>query len=601
VEDRNNRFFAAVGRLNSGVTASQALAQLAPIAARWAHDYPQTSKSRGFRLLEPHKAAMDSTSVFLIWLLFGLGAAVLLVACANIANLQLARSTGNMRDLAVRSALGASRPRLILHQLTEPLLLAVGGGVLGVLFASWANAILGSAIRIGNTDTLSMPMNGRVILVAFLVSLLTGLLFGLLPAWFASRGNSASMLRQKSRGATSARGPRLMRNALMVGEIAMALAVLSVAGVMLRGMGALMRRDKGWDTDRLLAANIHLPEQSTYATEDKRRMAIDRFVRRLAQIPGAEHSAVCSTAPLFDYSKTVPFQVEGQTSDDPAKQPLAGYTMVTSEYFATLGIPLREGRMFPPDLRADAPPVVIINETMARHFWPNRSAIGQRIADRQGDTIVWREVIGVVRDIQFALNITKPSTMFQVYKPAVNEPWGYLFLLVRGGEPARFKNDVRHAVGDIDSDVAVEEMFTIPEAADRYEHNLVVVNNTLGGFALLGLVLAAVGLYGVISYLVAQRTNEIGIRIALGADTRNVLGLILGHGLFLTVIGLAMGLAAGYALNRVVGSMVPLMVATDPAALAGTAAALFLVALFACWVPARRATRINPLDAIRIE
>jgi putative ABC transport system permease protein len=601
VNDRDNHFFSAVGRLNPGSTSAQAMAQLAPLATRWAHDYPQTSKSRGFNLMPPNKTALDSTSKFMIWLLFGLGIAVLLVACANIANLQLARSTGNVRDLAIRSALGASRARLIIHQLTEPLVLSVGGGLCGVLVAEWVNAVLGKAIQLSPGETLNLPMNGRVLLATFAVSLLTGLMFGLLPAWFASRGDVVSTLRQKTRGSSSGRGPRVMRNALIVGEITTALALLCVACVMLRGLDAMLKRDKGWDTDRVVAANIHLPEQSTYETEDKRRVAIDKLVRRLAEIPGAEHTAVCSTVPLFDYSKTVPIQIEGQTSDDPTKLPVAGYTMISSDFFATLGIPLLEGSVFAPDLKSDSAPVVLINETMARHFWPSKSAVGRRIGDRQGDKVVWREVIGVVRDIQFALNINAPSTKFQVYKPLVNEPWGYLFLVARGAQPARFKSDLRHAINDIDSDVAVQDLYTIPEAADRFEHNLVVINNTLAGFALLGLILAAVGLYGVISYLVAQRTNEIGIRIALGASTGSVLRLILGHGLLLTVIGLGIGAVAGYGLNRLVGSIVPLMVSSDPVALAGTATALFAVALAACLVPAWRATRVNPLDAIRSE
>ena len=601
VNDRSNRFFAAVGRLNPGVTPAQAMAQLAPLAARWAHDYPQTSKDRGFSLLAPHKAAMDSSSEFIVWLLFGLGTAVLLVACANIANLQLARFTANVRDLAIRSALGASRVRLILHQLVEPLVLASCGGVCGVLVALWINAILGSAIRLGETDTLALPMNGRVIVATFLVSMLTGLFFGLLPAWFASRGDVVATLRQKARGSTSGRGPRLMRHALIVGELATALALLGVAGVMVHGMEAMLKRDKGWDTDRVLAANIHLPEQSTYDTEDKRRVAIDKLQRRLDQIPGAEHTALCSTFALFGYSKDVPVQIEGRPAEDPAKQPIAGYTMVGPGYFATLGIPLREGRLFPPNLKADSAPVVVIGETMARHFWPNASALGKRIGDRQGDTVVWREVIGVVRDIQFALNPSYPSTPYQVYKPLVNEPWGYLYLLVRGPQPARFKSDLRRAVNDVDADVAIQEMYTIPEAFERYQHNFTVVNNTIVGFALLGLVLAAVGLYGVISYLVTQRTNEIGIRIALGASPGNVLGLILNHGVVLTLIGSGIGLGAAYALNRLIGSIVPLMVASDPRSLAATAAVLFAVAMIACLLPAWRASKVSPLDAIRAE
>lgn len=604
VNDRTNRFFLTVGRLNPGVTPGQALAQLKPVAANWAKDYPATSKDRGFNLLPPHKAAMDDTSTFIVWLLFGLGGAVLLVACANIANLQLARATANVKDLAIRSALGATRWRLVVHQLTQSMVLAVAGGGCGVLVAKWMNDLFGHAIRLGpdaDAAHLDLHMNTPVLLGTLGISLLTGLLFGLLPAWFASRGDTVSTLKQQSRGSTSGRGPRLMRHALIVGEVAVALALLGVAGVMIRGLDSLLKRPKGWDTDRVLMANIHLPEQSTYKTDESRRIVIEKLARRLAQIPGAEHTAISSTSPLFGYSKQVPIQVAGQTSDDPSKQPLAGYTMVTPEYFATLGIPLLEGRLFADDLKGDSPPVALINETMARRFWPHESAIGKRFADRVGDKVVWREVIGVVRDIQFALNITNPDTMLQVYKPLAHEPWGYLFLYARGPNPANFKNEIRRAVSDIDPDVAVQEMYTVPEAADRFNHNLVVINETLAGFALLGLALAAVGLYGVISYLVAQRTNEFGIRIALGASPGNVLGLVLRHGLLLTAIGLAVGFAAAIGLNLALSSAMPRMAGHDPATLALTAAVLFAVALFACYIPARRATKVDPIDALRVE
>jgi predicted permease len=602
VRDRNNHFFNAVGRLNSGVTADQALAQLKPVAANWAKDYPATSKDRGFLLLPPHRAAMDSVSTFIIWLLFGLGSAVLLVACANIANLQLARATSQVRELAIRSALGASRARLILQQLLSSVVLAVAGGGCGVLVALWLNSVFGRAIQLGSeTANLELPMNARVLAAAFAMSLLTGVLFGLLPAWFASRGDVVSTLKQQTRGSTTGRGPRLMRQALVIGEVAVALALLAVASVMIRGLDGLLRKEKGWDTGKVLAANIHLPEQSTYASEDKRRLAIEKLGRRLAQISGAEHTAIASTAPLFGYSKDLPVQIDGQTSDDPSKQPTAGYTMIAGDFFATLGIPLIEGRTFPAELKADDPPVVIIGETMARHFWPGQSALGKRVGERQGDKVVWREVIGVVRDIQFALNITNPSTMYQVYKPMVHEPWGYQWLLVRGPNPASFKQQMRQAVADIDPDVAVQELLTIPEAAAKYQHNLVVINDTLAGFALLGLILAAVGLYGVISYLVAQRTSEFGIRIALGAGPRDVLQLVLRHGVVLTLIGLAIGLAGAFALNRALSSVMPRMAASDPTTVLATAAALFAVALAASYFPARRATKVDPLVALRAE
>lgn len=603
VESRTNRFFTAVGRLNPGGTLDQAKARLMPIAAHWATDYPQDSKDRGFDLLPPHKAAMDKVSEFIVWLLFGLGSAVLLVACANIANLQLARATGNVRDLAIRSALGASRARLIQHQLTESMILAFAGGACGLLVAWGINHFLGNAIWLGGSasSSLALPMNGRVLAGAFLVSLLTGLLFGLLPAWFASRTDVATTLKNQTRSSTSGRGPRLMRQALIVGEVAVALALLGVAGVMIRGLNGMLKKDKGWDTNRILAANIHLAEQSTYDTEDKRRMAIEKIVHRLEQVPGAEHTAVCTGVPLFGYSKVMPLMIEGDATVDPSKLPNAGYIMIGGDFFATLGIPLREGRRFPPELKGDSPPVVIINETMAKHFWPNRSAVGRRIGERNGDKVVWREVIGVVRDIQFALNITDPPTMFQVYKPMMQEPWGYMFLVARGSSPASFKSEMHRVAADIDPDLAVLDMYTVPEAADRFQHNLGVINDTLAGFALLGLVLAAIGLYGVISYLVAQRTNEFGIRIALGASPGQLLRLVLRSGLVLTSLGLVIGLGAAYTLVRLVGSIMPKMAASDPFALATTAGALLTVALIACYLPARRATRIDPIEALRAE
>ncbi len=602
VEDRNNHFFGAIGRLNPGVTAAQATAQLKPLLARWAHDYPQTSTGRGIKVMLLQKAIINGSPFeFITWLLFGVGAAVLLIACFNLANLQLARAAGNTRDLAIRSALGASRASLVLHQLTESMVLALNGGLLGVLVGKWSNDLIGRSIPIGATETLSLEMNGPVLCAAFLISLLSGLLFGLVPAWIASRGDMVTTLKQQTRGSTSGRGTHRLRNSLVVAEVALALALLATAGVMIRGFSALLKRDKGWDTDRVLLANIHMAEQSTYNTEDKRRVAIDKLTRRLAQIPHAERTAICSSPPLFGYSKNVSFEVAGVTADDPTKQPIGGYTMVTPDFFAALGIPLLEGRLFPSELKADSPPLVIINETMARRFWPHESAIGKRIGDRQGDVVVWREVIGVVRDIQDALNPSDPSTMYQVYKPLVNEPWGYLWLIVRAPAPATFKNEVRRAVADVDPDVAIQQMVTVPEAADQFLRSFTVVNDTLGGFALLGLLLAAIGLYGVISNLVAQRTSEFGIRMALGARPRDVLELVLRRGVWLTLLGLVIGSVLAFALNLALQAFMPRMGGLDPVTISLVAFFLFGVALFACYLPARRATKVNPTDALRAE
>jgi putative ABC transport system permease protein len=601
VNDRHTRFFQVIGRLEAGASARELPARLQPLVDSWVRDYPKDSAGRGFSVMGLHQATMDSTGRMIIWLLMGLAGSVLLIACANLANLQLARATASAKDLAIRSALGASRGRLILHQLTECMVLALVGGLGGLVVAALVNYALGHAIRIGDAGSLPLPLDGRILAASFVVSLVAGIGFGLLPAWLASRNDVVATLKQQSRGSTGGRGQRLARQGLIVAEVSLALALLAVAGVMIRGFDAMLRKDSGWDTGRVLAANIHLPEQSTYDTEDKRRLAIEVLERNLAAIPGAEQTSICTIPPLFGYSRSGPIQVEGQTSDDPVHQPTAGYNMVNSGFFATLGIPLREGRIFPPDLKKDSPHVIVIGESLARKFWPNESALGKRIGDREKGEVVWREVIGVVRDISFPLNMAHPDTVLQIYKPLVHEPWGYLHLMVRGPAPASFKEEVRRAVAALDPDVAVQEMYTIPEASDRFQHNILVVNNTLGGFALLGLALAAVGLYGVISNLVAHRTAEFGIRLALGARRADVLALVLGSGVRLTLAGLVVGAGLAYALIRMLGTEMPRMAAADPATLTLVVVVLSGVALFACYWPAHRATQVDPVEALRAE
>ncbi|HEX2101887.1 MAG TPA: ABC transporter permease [Candidatus Synoicihabitans sp.] len=601
VENRTNRFFSVVGRLNPDVSYLQAQAQLDPLMTRWLADHPHATAGRSFEVMALHKSTTGDEDSAFVGLLVGLAGFVLLIACANLANLQLARATLSARDFAIRSALGASRSQLIGYQLTESFVLALAGGVGGVIVASWLNGLLGRAIQIGDSGGLPLPMDARILTVTLVVTVLTGVLFGLLPAWLASRPDVVSALKQQSRGSTTSRGTRWLRSSLIVAEVALALALLAGAGVMIRGFQSFLRQDNGWDTNLILAANIHLPEGSTYNTEDKRQTAIDKLTLRLAQVGGVEQTAICSTLPLFGDSATRGLHVDGQTSEDPSQVPLTGVTIVTSNFFATLGIPVLEGTTFRPDLRADHPPVVVVNDSLARKFWPNGSAIGQRVGMREGDEVVWREIVGVVRDIRHPLNPSNPTTRLQVYKPLVHEPWGYLNLLIRAENPARFKNDLRRVVADVDGDVAVQQLLTIPDAVDRFQHNLFVINYTLLGFAVLGLALAALGLYGVISNLVAQRTSEFGIRLALGAKPSDVLRLVMVTGMKLGLLGLAIGLGLAYAVNRFLGSFMPRLAASDPVTLGLVAAILFAVTLFACWWPARRATRVDPLVALRAE
>lgn len=601
VDDRENRFFQAIGRLKPNVTPEQAVAELTPLAARWAQDHPKTNTDRGFRVVQLVESLIDNDSRSFIWMLYGLTGFVLLIACANLANLQLARATRNAKDLAIRSAMGASRARLVGHQMAEALLLSIVGGGLGIATAYVANDIIGNSIRIGDSGGLAMPIDGRVLAVAVAVSLLTGMLFGLLPALLASRTDVVTTLKQQSRGSTSGKGQNRARHALIVGEVALALVLLAGAGIMIRGFDAFIRSDHGWDSDSIITGIIHIPEQSTYNSEDKRRVFIDKLARRLEQIPGAETTAIGTGIPLFGYSTTRSLNVEGITSDLPNQQPPAGYHMIESDYFGALGIRLLDGRLFPEEIGPDSPRMVIVNETLARQFWPNDSAIGKRIGNQNDNEIVWEEIIGVVSDVKFAANAGEPNTYLQIYRPLMQEPWGYMNVIVRGENPAMFGNEIRRAVADIDPDVAVQDMYTIPQAIDRFQHNLFVVNDLMAVFALVGLALAAVGLYGVISNIVAQRTGEFGIRIALGATSRDVLALVMKKGVKLAVLGLIIGAFLAYGLNQFLAGLLPRAAATDPATLAMVSLMLLAVTIFSCWWPARRATKVDPVIALRTD
>jgi hypothetical protein len=275
--------------------------------------------------------------------------------------------------------------------------------------------------------------------------------------------------------------------------------------------------------------------------------------------------------------------------------------MITADFFKVLGVSLLEGRVFAADIKADDPHVVIVNAALARKFWPGESAVGRRIASINGEETIWSEIIGVVPDVESAADIGEGDTPFQIYRPIVHEPWSWVRFAIRSEQPAMLNETVRLALAEVDADLPATDIMTVKQAWDRSQHNLVVVANILGGFALLGLALAAVGLYGVISNLVAQRTGEFGIRLALGAQPRDVLGLVLRHGMKLTLIGIVLGLGGAYGVARLLGAIMPRLVSPDAITLSGMAALLFVVAVVSCWLPARRATKVDPMTALRAE
>jgi len=600
LSSRDYRAFMLVGHLKPDSTPGTTAAGLGLLAAIQQREHPESYVGLRYRVLPLQAALMDDTASRMYWLLLGLSGFVLLIACANLANLQLARATAGLRNLAIRAALGASGGQLILGQLLECTLLALAGGALGLIVALGINGLLKHHVLMGGASDFDLTLNGTVLALTIAISLATGVVFGIVPAWLASRMDLNAALKQQSRGTTTGRGHHLLRSGLIVAQLALALVLLAGAGIMQRGFAQFLGRRTGWDTKDVLTAELPLSEVR-FDTEPKRVELFRKLEHRLASLPGVEHAALCSSLPLENYTGLRTIFTDGQATGPAAQSPRAFHVMVTSDYFVTMGIPFIEGRNFPPDIKATDPHVIIINESLARQFWPGQSALGRRIRSDDSGYITWAEVIGVVRDVDTAANFSEPSTRLQIYKPIVHEPWAVASLVLRGPAPAGLAESLRRAVAEVDPDLALDNVGTVRQFVDQQQGNFRLVGQVLGGFALLGLVLAAVGLYSVISRTVAQRTSEFGVRLALGAQRADVFALVLKQGLGLAVLGLLLGLVGAFGLGRFLNTLMPRLASADPLALLGVSAILVAVSLFACWLPARRATKVDPLVALRAE
>jgi putative ABC transport system permease protein len=544
---RDRREFGILARLAPGVTPPQALASLAPLAERWAKDHPRLYLNYHLRMQAAGRVG-GSANVAIITLQLGLAAAILAIACANLANLQMARAAGRLRDLAIRSALGASRWRLIKQQLIESLVLSLTGGSLGLLIAAWSNDLIGRNIRLGLTSTLVLPIDGRVFGFNAGISILAGLGFGLVPAWLASRTDVNATLKQQSRGTTGGKSQGWIRSLLVVGQVALSLALLSVAGMMIYGLNRTINSRPSWDTESILTANVQIDERS-YDSDVKRRTFHEALAARLATIPGVEASALSSMLPTGGNSRTEDIFMEGQDSALP-NLPKGNTFLVTPGYFKTLGIRLLEGKTFPENVSPTSVEQTVVNQSLARHFWPKESAVGKRLGTKGADgKVTLREIIGVVADVDDAIAFADPATRMQYYTTLTHSPWSWFQVVVRGPNPKRFANDLRRAVADVSPDVAARFVWTLEDMRDQYLHNLMVINGVLLAFALLGLVLASVGLYGIVANNVSQRMSEFGIRLALGARQADVLRLVLHQSLRLTLIGLVLGAVGSYALG----------------------------------------------------
>ncbi|ACB75172.1 ABC transporter permease [Opitutus terrae] len=598
VTARDRREFGVVVRLTPGVTPVAALASIAPLAERWAKDHPRLYQNYHFRMQLAGRVG-GSANVAILTLQIGLAAAILAIACANLANLQMARAASRLRDLAIRSALGASRWRLIRQQLVESLLLSVIGGALGLLVAHWSNLLIGRNIRLGLFSTLHLPIDGHVLAFNAAISIVAGLGFGLVPAWLAARADINDILKQQTRGTTGGRHQGWIRGLLVVGQVALSLALLSVAGMMIYGLDRTLNARPSWDTESILTANLQVDERS-YNTEQTRAFQ-DEIIRRLSAIPGVEVAAIASTLPIGGSTAGNDIFKEGQDSSQTNLPKGSGY-LITPGFFKALGIRVLEGQTFPENVSHTSPERVVVNKSLADNFWPKESAIGKRLGTRAGDgKTTLREVIGVVADVEDAINFTEPVARMQYFTPMTHTPWSYFQVVIRGPNPKRFDGDLRRAIAQVSPDVAPRFIWTLADMRDQFLHNLVVINGVLFAFALLGLVLASVGLYGIVSHNVSQRMGEFGIRVALGARQIDVMGLVLLRSLRLTLVGLAIGAVAAYALGLALRQSLGPLIAQNYTILGLTCIAIFVVAFVATWLPARQAATADPVEALRAE
>jgi putative ABC transport system permease protein len=595
---REARFLKVIARLKPGVTLAQAQTEMAGIAQRLSQQYPQTNRNWGASVVPLLKEEVGKIELALL-VLFGAVALVLLIACANVASLMLARGAARQAEIGVRLALGAAPWRIVRQLLTESLLLAGAGGLLGLLIGVWGLHTL-LALAPENLPRMGeVRLDARVFGFTLLVALLTGILFGLAPAWQAARQDVQQALKEGAGRVSNQR--RRLFNLLVAAELALALVVLTSAGLLAGSFYRVLRVEPGVDVERLLTVEFE-PPSARYNGPDWKAQRLNfwqQLSARVAALPGVEAVGAVDSLPFSSGGGRVwSFRREG---DDPnvAAKPAASFQVATRDYFRTVGIQLRRGRFFTAADEDGAPPVVIVNETMVRRFWPDAEAVGQRIVIRN-ETFA-REIIGVTSDVkQFGLERETAPEMYVPFEQRVIDVMPLLIRVKPGwGDPARLSSAVRAQVQAVDPTVAVAAITPMTRLlADSLAPRRFTLL-LLGAFAGLALLLAGGGVYGVMAYAVSERTQEIGVRLALGARGPDVLRMVLAQGLRLALSGVLLGLGGALALTRLLKTLLFGVSATDPLTFTAIALLLLVVALLACYVPARRATKVDPLIALR--
>jgi putative ABC transport system permease protein len=598
--NRRRHYLQVVARMKPGVTLEQARAEMTAIATRLQQQYPNSNTNLGATVTSLHDYVAGNIKPALLVLLGAVGF-VLLVACANVANLLLARAAVRQKEIAIRVALGASRFRLLRQFLTESILLAALGGGLGLLLSLWGVSLLQAFIPENISQVKAVTVDGKVLLFTLLVSLLTGLIFGLAPATQASNFNLNETLKEGGRDSSAGNRGARIRGLLVVAEVAVSLLLLIGAGLLINSFLRLRHVDPGFRTDNLLTMKVVLPK-TKYPDPARRAAFYTELLRRVEALPGVKSAAVTTNLPLYRQGNSISIAIEGRPEPPPGQEPTVVTRVVSPHYFQTMGIQLLQGRELGAEDRQDSPAAVVISETMAHKFWPGEDAMGKRIsAGKPQSPDDWIRVVGVVKDVrQFELDADpKPQMYFSYEQAGFFEPND--LVVSTSVEPLSLAATVRKAVWEIDKDQPVSDIRTmeaiLADSIARQRFSMLL----FGIFAALALVLAAVGIYGVMSYSVAQRTREIGLRMALGAQRSDVLKMVVGQGLKLVLIGVVFGLAAAFILTRLMSSLLFGVSATDPVTFITISLVLVGVAVLSSFIPAHRATKVDPMVALRAE
>jgi len=594
--ERGAGYLNLVARLKPGVTGQQAQADVDGLAA---NDNAASQLNLAFGLLAiplPEVATQGVRPT--LYILLGAVGFVLLIACANVANLLLAKAAGRQKEIAVRAALGASRARLIRQFLTESVLLALMAGALGVALASWGVALLVSAATGNIPRAAEINVDGRVLGFTLLIAVLTGVVFGLAPALQASKADLNDALKDTSRGSGGGSRRARIRGALVVTEVALSVILLIGAGLLIRSFVRLQGVDAGFNPAHLLVANINLPA-SKYSQTAERAGFYRRLSEDLASLPGVTSVGVVQGLPLTGFDARTPIAIDGRAIPPMAERPIVSVGIVSPDFFETFRIPLIQGRFFSNHDDESSPVAVLINQSFSRKYFPDENPIGKRLLGG-GPPLQAREIVGVVGDIRQIGLGTSPAEGF--YLSSNQRPQLAMNVVLRTeGPPLALSNALRSRVIAIDRDQPVATIQTMEEVVSNSISNQRFTLLLLGLFAGVALILAAIGIYSVMAYTVTQRTGEIGLRMALGAQTRDVLKLVVGQGMTTALIGVAVGIGGAFALTRLMTSLLFSVTATDPITFVAIPVILTGVALAACFGPARRAAKVDPMVALRYE